>query len=136
MRVFTDERLTAMRDALQHGLGNVRFVQNARFTAVLSADQENLVITVDGERSAIDVHEGEAPSADFGLAGSAAAWEGYLSGDGKAEHRSPLIMATVEGASSGVLTSELVPEGNFVRLMANYPILGRLLESAATPHGA
>lgn len=136
MQVFTEERVAAMRSALQHGLAAVRFVQNAHFTAVLRADQENLVITVDGERSAIDVSEGEPPPGDFGFAGAAAAWEGYLAGDGKVEHRSPLLMATVDGASGGVLTSELVPEGNFVRLMANYPILGRLLESAATPHGA
>lgn len=135
MSVFNDERLAAMRSALTHGLADVPMVQNARFTALLRADEEALTITVDGERSAVVA--GTAPGAvDFGLTGTAASWDGYLSGDGLVQHASLIGMVTAGDVSGGVLASELTPEGDLVRLVANLPVMNRLLESAARPHGA
>ncbi|MGW5517825.1 hypothetical protein [Nocardia africana] len=136
MSVFSEERLSTMRAALREGLARARMVQNARFTALLRAGDENLVITTNGELSAVDVVDTPLGTVDFGLEGSVHAWEGYFSSDGKVQRSSVIGMATVGDVSGGVVASELAVSGDLVRLIANLPVLNLILESAAQPYGA
>jgi hypothetical protein len=134
MSVFTTERMSAMRQELANGLATARIFQNAHFTAVLRAGEENLTIRLNGEESLVE--SADSPDAEFGLAGPADAWEGFLSGDGTVRHISPIGMILAEHTSEGVIANEMAPEGDLERLFANLPILSRLMESAARPHGA
>jgi len=133
--VFTDERLEAMRKAAEQGLRNDRMFGCARFTATLRAEEEQVVVVVvvvlAGGQSHIEATE--PIGSDFSLQAPAPTWERYFSGDGSALYSSILGLMTASDCTGGVLASEIVPDGDLVRLFANLPILTRLLESAAQP---
>jgi len=132
--VFTDERLDAMRVAAGRGLSEDRMFGSARFTAALRADSEQVTIVFGDGTSRIELaNPGEA---DFSLRAEPASWERYFAADGSALYSSIVGLMTASDCTGGVLASEVVPDGDLVRLFANLPILTRILESAAQPTGA
>ena len=127
MAVFTDARISAMRQALDEVFAADKSAKNADFAANFVAGGETLTIAVHQGTGEVSVGSSGAP--DFGFEGHPDDWNTYFT-TRPASHSSLVAMLMAADVSAGLVASSLTSSGDMEALFANLPIYNRIIEAA------